>query len=191
MSKFCGKCGASVPEHAGFCGSCGASAQPAISPSSQPAVQPVPQPTASPVAATAAQGSSPWVKVAIVAVVIIFVGGAVAVGGVIYLAHRVSQKAHEYSRAVLGETSPTLPSASAEQSRDAASPGNKSPAVSGDACRLLSKEDVSREIGVTILETTSTDGGCSHLAKGTSADMTAKHTAAMLGAKGRTRRRRA
>lgn len=186
MNKFCGKCGASVPEHAGFCGACGASAQPAASPSSQPAVQPVPQPTASPAApaATAAKASSPWIKVAIVAVVLIFVGGALALGGAIYLAHRVCQKAHEYSRAVLGETSPTLASVAAEKPRDAASPANKSAAGAEDACRLLSKEDVSRAIGVTILETSPTDGGCSYLAKGTSADMTAKHTAAMLGAKG-------
>jgi hypothetical protein len=48
----------------------------------------------------------------------------------------------------------------------------------------LSKEDVSRAIGVTILETSAADGGCSYLARGTSADMSAKHTAAMLGTKG-------
>lgn len=189
MNKFCGKCGASVPEHAGFCGSCGASAQQAASPSAKPAVQPVPQPTASPAAATAAKASSPWVKVAIVAVVIIFVGGAVAVGGVIYLAHRVSQKAQEYKREVLGE-SPTPATGAASGAGGvqpkAATGEEESPAVTGDECHLLSKEDVSAAIGVTILETMPTDGGCSYLAKGTQADMTGKHTAAMVGADKKT-----
>src|SRR5450432_729118 len=139
MNTFCGKCGASVSEGAGFCGVCGASARQSASPS--PKLQPAPQPVispAGPVATAGGNGSSPWVKVAIVAVVVIFVGGALAIGGVVYVVHRVSQKAHEYSHAILGETSPTTPGAAAEQSRDAASPANKGTVVAGDACRLLS-----------------------------------------------------
>lgn len=185
MNTFCGKCGASVLEGAIFCGVCGASARQSASPSTelQPAPQQVISP-ADPVATPGGNNSSPWVKVAIVAVVIIFVGGALAIGGVMYVAHRVSQKAHGYSHAILGETSPSTPDTAAEQSRDAGSPANKGTAFAGDACRLLSREDVGHAVGIPILETSPTDGGCSYLAKGTSADMIAKHTAAMLGAKG-------
>jgi len=187
MSTFCGRCGAPLNQGMGFCGTCGASAQQSASPSPQPGLQPVPRPVPSqpaPIVTAGSKASSSWVKVAIVAVVIIFVGGALALGGVYYVAHKVSQKAH----ALLGETSPITSSDAAKQSADAASPSTsasaKGSAVSGDACRLLSKEDVSQAIGVSIVETQPTDGGCSYLAKGTSVDMTAKHTAAMLGAKG-------
>ena len=213
MNKFCGKCGAQLHEGAGFCGSCGAStqqpaspapqaeyqpvAQPAAAaPTPQPEFQPVSQPVAAqaiptPAPAPAAKASSPWLKIVIVVVIVIFALGALAVGGVIYVAHKVSQKAHEYSREVLGESpapgAGTTPGAApgAGGVQPAAATGDeKSPAVTGDACHLLSKEDVSSAIGVTILETIPSDGGCSYLAKGTSVDMVAKHTAAMVGAKG-------
>ncbi len=124
MSKFCGACGAAVPEGAGFCGACGANTQqaavaapqsgfhpisqpqaPAAAPVAefQPVAQTAPTPSAVPPAQapTSVKSSSPWIKVAIVAIVIIFVGGAIAVAGVIYVAHRVSQKAQEYKREIL------------------------------------------------------------------------------------------
>jgi hypothetical protein len=150
------------------------------------AAQAIPTPTPAP----AAKVSSPWLKIVIVVVIVIVALGALAVGGVIYVAHKVSQKAHEYSREVLGETASTASTASGDRSAGAANPATESTpsgtnsGFAGDACRLLSKEDVSRAIGVTILETQKTDGGCSYLAKGTAAGMTAKHTAAMMGAKG-------
>ena len=153
----------------------------------QPAFQPVSQtvtPGATPTPAAAAKTSSPWLKVVIVVVIVIFAAGALAVGGVVYVAHKVSQKAHEYSREVLGETSPTTAATPADKSADATTPADKSSAVAGDACRLLSKEDVSRAIGVAIVETHTVDAGCEYLAKGTTADMAAKHAAAMMGAKG-------
>jgi hypothetical protein len=174
--------------------------QQAMSASSKPEYQPVapletgPVITSAPRAAGSAAGvaksSSPWVKVAVVAVAIIFVGGALAVGGVIYLGHKVSQKAREYSHEVLGGTAPTSSKASGDRGPVAAGSAGQSTrsaansAVAGDACRLLSKEDVSRAIGVVIVETSPTDGGCFYLAKGTAADMGAKHAAAMTGAKG-------
>ena len=58
----------------------------------------------------------------------------------------------------------------------------------GDVCRLLSKEDVSKAIGVEIVRTESEDNGCSYIAKGTQADMTAKHVTAMMAREARTRR---
>jgi hypothetical protein len=135
-------------------------------------------------AAPAAKASSPWLKVIVVVLIFIFVCGAAAVGGVIYVAHKVSQKAHEYSREVLGETASSTDAATAERTTKLAAAADPSTAVTGDPCRLLSKEDVSRAIGVPILETSPADGGCSYLAKGTAAGMAAKHAAAMMSAKG-------
>ncbi|MGC1423954.1 MAG: hypothetical protein WA354_06165 [Terracidiphilus sp.] len=193
MSTFCGACGAPIREGAGFCGACGASTRQAPSPPSSSENQPSAAPESAPVdppapggstsIAGGAKSSSTWVKVA---VVIIFVGGAVAVGGVIYLGHKVSQKAHE----LLGETAPKSAAATDVQSPSApGSAGQSTPsaansAPAGDACRLLSKDDVSHAIGVEIVDTSPIDGGCSYLAKGSVADMAAKHAAAMLGAKG-------
>ena len=85
--------------------------------------------------------------------------GAAAVGGVIYVAHKVSQKAHEYSREVLGETASTTPATTAGGSASGGTPAGAGSAVTGDPCLLLSKEDVSQAIGVSIVETSAADGG--------------------------------
>lgn len=199
MKRYCEKCGTPLNEGAGFCGSCGATLQqspapipqsefrPVQSPSTIQGEQPVfksapaSQPAANPFPPSA-KPSSPWLKVVVIVLIVIFVCGAAVVGGVIYVAHKVSQKAHEYSREVLGETASMQAGAAGTSSSPAAS--DHSPAITGDPCRLLSKEDVSRAIGVPIVETSPTDVGCSYLAKGTAQGMTAKHAAAMTGAKG-------
>ena len=62
--------------------------------------------------------------------------------------------------------------------------GAQESGTSGDVCRLLSKEDVSKAIGVEIVRTEPGGDGCSYIAKGTQADMTAKHVAAMMAARG-------
>ena len=208
MNKFCGKCGAPVPEGAGFCGSCGASMQqasapsaqsgfqpvatPAVIPTPQPEFQPVAQPAAtqgSPVPAPVAKSSNAWVKILVVVLIVIFAVGALAVGGVIYVAHKVSQKAQEYKREVLGEPSASPTAAASEKPGGAAArasdptPSAASSGFTGDACKLLSKEDVSNAIGIAVVDTASADGGCSYFAKGTSVDMTAKHATAMVSAK--------
>jgi hypothetical protein len=54
----------------------------------------------------------------------------------------------------------------------------------GNVCRLLSKDDVSKAIGAEIIRTESGDNGCSYFAKGSQADMTAKHAAAMVATRG-------
>jgi hypothetical protein len=51
---------------------------------------------------------------------------------------------------------------------------------------LLSKEDVGRAIGVAIVATKTTVGGCEYLAQGTPGDMVAKHIAAVMASKGVT-----
>ncbi len=187
MSRFCGKCGAPLPDGFRFCGSCGAGNQQQASPSQPRPFQPVAQPVApqpAPPAAAAAKSSSPWLKIVLVTFIIVFACGAVAVGGVIYVLHKVSQKAHEYSREVLGETPSTAPVTSSGGSAGVGAHAGASAAVTGDPCLLLSKQEVGQAIGVSIVETTPADGGCSYLAKGTAADMAAKHAAAMMAAKG-------
>jgi hypothetical protein len=117
-------------------------------------------------------------KVGIAAIGLIFVGGALAAGGVYYVAHRVSQKFHE-------ETDGILNSSSDPKSGDSSGSGSSSNRGSGiDACKLLSKEDVSKAIGVEIVRTESGDNSCSYIAKGDQADMSAKHATAMMASRG-------
>jgi hypothetical protein len=187
MNRFCGKCGTALGENAGFCGSCGANMQPGSVPLQHPTIQPAFQPVtpaAVAPAVPATKASSPWLKVIVAVLIVIFVIGAAAVGGVIYVAHKVSQKAHEYSRKVLGETSGTTQESAADKPMKPVPVADNNLAIAGDPCRLLSKEDVGRAIGVPIVETSPADGGCSYLAKGTAPDMAAKHAAATIGAKG-------
>ena len=175
MANFCNKCGA--PSSGGvFCGKCGADLRTVPVPQPQVVAQPQVQSYAStppqPQAQTApAAKMSPLIKIAIVAVVILFVGGVATVGGMYYLVYRVKQKVQEVKTEVLG----------ADPSKASTRSGSR---AAGDGCRLLSKEDVGGAIGVEIVATEPNDGGCSYLAKGNSADMTAKHMAAFIGSKG-------
>jgi hypothetical protein len=114
---------------------------------------------------------SPLAKLCIAAVAIIFVGVAAGAVGVYYVAHRVSEKVHEATGGLLGGSE-----SSTRNSRGTAAGASAS---GGDPCRYLSKQDVGQAIGVEI------DGeSCSYLAKGNQGDMTAKHAAAIMGAKG-------
>jgi hypothetical protein len=140
----------------------------------------VPSPSATPFPASptsSATKTSPLLKFGIAAIVIIFVGGALAMGGIFYVAHRVSQKIHEVTGGLIG--SGTDSNASAATRSDAGSDRG-----TGDACRMLSKEDVSRGIGVEIIRAEPTDNGCSYIAHGDQADMTARHTTAMMASRG-------
>ena len=208
MPNFCVKCGSPLTSGP-FCIKCGTRspsqsvppqpsampAQPAptmVSPA-QPAPQLVAAPPAVPVAAQPAparQGMSTLAKLGIAAVAIIFVGGAAGAVGVYYVAHRVSQKYHEVKEQVLGSSSGSG-AGSGENSPDNGS-GERSPSGGSDSssssmgnvCRFLSKEDVSKAIGVEIIRAEAGDNTCNYIAKGTQADMTAKHAAAMLGDRG-------
>jgi hypothetical protein len=116
-------------------------------------------------------------KLGIAAVAIIFVGGAAGAVGVYYVAHRVSQKIHQASDGILGSSS------DANSSSDSGGSASKSGTM-GDVCRLLSKEDVGRAVGVVIARTEPGDNSCSYIAKGDKADMLAKHATAMTAARG-------
>lgn len=188
MGKFCVKCGA--PLNAGpFCVKCGADMRsvgaPAQSP--QPVVQmPSTQPAQPPSPMPAKQGMSTLAKVGIAAVAIIFVGGAAGAVGVYYVAHRVSQKIHRTAVEILGSEADSKTASDSEGSGLGKSESGRSAdsGTMGDVCRLLSKQDVSKAVGVEIVRTESKDDGCSYMAKGTQQDMTAKHMKAMMADKG-------
>jgi len=139
---------------------------------------------------------SPLTKILIGFAVVVITVGALAAGGVYYVVYRVKQKVHEVARdaglgsssennsgsggGIMGSISKMVSGSGHSSSGDSDSNGG----ISGDPCRLLSKEEVGRAVGVEIVATESTDGGCSYLAQGNSGDMTAKHMAAMLGKQG-------
>lgn len=152
----------------------------------QPVAQMQPQAVAPPTAAPAKQGLSGLAKVGIAAVAIIFVGGAAGVVGVYYVAHRVSQKIHQTADGILGSDSKSGSTSDGEGSGLGKSESGRSAesGTMGDVCRLLSKQDVSKAVGVEIVRTESKDDGCSYMAKGTQQDMTAKHLKAMVADKG-------
>jgi hypothetical protein len=189
MSAFCRNCGSSLNEGVQFCGKCGASATGAPTPrppaSANVANPPASAVTPSPVpqgATSASKGMSTGAKVAIAAVLIIFVGGGVAVAGMIYAAHRVSQRVHAIVKGeVEGDDSPALGSGTGGggNSKSASAKGSM-----GNLCRYLSAETVGSAIGVPIVRTESIDNGCNYFAKGTQAQMTAKHMSAMMATKG-------
>jgi len=187
MANFCVKCGS--PLNIGpFCVKCGTDArtvattaqpQPAATPGAVASVPPPPQ-QAGPAAIqppAAKAGMSLLAKLGIAAVVVFFVGGALAVGGLYYAAHRISQEIHEEAGSILGSTS----SSASQDSSGGTGSGNAGPI---DVCRLLSKEDVGRAVGVEIARTQPGDNSCSYIAKGDKADMLAKHATAMMAARG-------
>lgn len=193
MGNFCVKCGSPLPGGP-FCTKCGTRSQsehgqpstipeqPALGTSpAQPGPQPVNPVPATTQPASAKAGMSSSAKFAIAAVVILFLGGAAtAAVGFYYVAHRVSQKVHQVSDGILGSNSDSSSSDNASSSDSSASSDNSM----GNVCRFLSKEDVSKAIGVEIIRTQTKDNGCSYIAKGTQADVMAKHAAAMAGTHG-------
>ncbi len=158
-----------------------------------PAMQAGPQPVITPPAVPAVaqpvvprKGMSTLAKLGIAALAVILVVGAAGAVGVYYVAHKVTQKYHEVSDGILGSSSGSGSEAgSGAGSKGSGSDGSASSSGSmGNVCHLLSKEDVGRAIGVEIVRTEPGDNGCSYIAKGTQADMTAKHVTAMMAARG-------
>jgi zinc-ribbon domain len=197
MSTFCRNCGASLNDTVQFCGKCGTPATgapiaktPAASANSSnaptaPAATPTPTPAAQGAAASP-KGMSTAAKVAIAAIVIIFVGGGVAVAGMVYAAHRVSQRVHAIVKGVRGDDDAPIPGRLSGSGGGASGASEKSASHGsmGNVCRYLSAETVGSAIGVPIVRTESNDNGCNYFAKGTQAQMTAKHMSAMMAGKG-------
>jgi hypothetical protein len=196
MSKFCGTCGSPLNEGQKFCGKCGGAsaavqqtpAQPDqqfSTPSTPPAFAPVSQPQ--PVAASAATPprSNGLLKVGIAAVVILIVGGMAALGAVYYAVHKIKEKVQAVTHQVDGETPTSAAGGLAALVQKAtASPSASNDEVSGgfkgDPCRFLSKEEVSRAVGIEIIRADPQDSGCNYIAKGDPADMVSKHMTSMI-----------
>jgi hypothetical protein len=180
MARFCGTCGNPLQDASAFCGACGARVpQPGVPLAASP-VSPVPPVSPLP---PVKSGSSPVVKIVLVVVLLLVVFGVLSLAGIFYAMHLASRKAHEFSRQV--RDAGLLSSLPAGNGAASGSDGSVATLGPG-ACRFLSKEDVGRAIGVGIVATKTTVGGCEYLAQGTAGDMTARHIAAMMASKGAT-----
>ena len=181
VARFCNTCG--TPVTAPFCNKCGAVTR---APSSMPLPVAPPAPvSAMPAQASSTPGkSSPVVKILVAFLVVVIVFGALAAGGVYYVVYRVKKKVHEVAAEIPGGGSILNSSSDSESSAGSGSGSGSNGGIRGDACRLLSKDEVGRAIGVEIVATTTADSGCAYLAKGDTGGMTAKHMSAMIGAKG-------
>ena len=180
MPNFCVRCGAPLGGGS-FCRKCGADARsvaPSVQPHSPPSVAQPPSP------ASTKQGMSTLAKLGIAAIAIIFVGGAAGAVGVYYVAHRVSQKYHEVSDEIRGSGSRSGSEIENGPGTAGSKDSKSTNSALGDVCRFLSKEEVSKAVGVEIVRTESKDNGCSYMAEGTQQDMTAKHLKAMVTDKG-------
>ena len=185
MARFCGTCGSPLNETSAFCGACGARvAQAAVAPAATPVPPFSPVPPVPPVSPLppVKSGSSPVLKIVLVVVLFLVVLGTLSVAGMFYAMHLASRKAHEFSRQVRD----TALSSLAANGGNAGGSNDPGGVLGPGDCRFLSKEDVGRAIGVAIVATKTTVGGCEYLAQGTAGDMTAKHIAALMASKGAT-----
>ena len=179
MASFCRNCGSPLADGQGFCSKCGtrlgdapgnaAAAQPAaaVPPPVAASVYATPPVQAVPVAAAPRPGGmSPLVKI-LIAVVIIFVAfGAFASIAMIYIGHRVHQKATELG---LTRSDDERRVSDAELRRI-------------DGCALLPKSAVSAVVHMDIVRAENTGGddpGCAYSVAGDPADLTAKHLSAL------------
>jgi len=175
VATFCAKCGALLAESATFCGACGTRKQV----SNQPAAPSMTTPQSAAPAPPVPGKSNTLLKVGIALVVVIAIGGVLALAAAMYAAHKVSEKAHAVTRQVLGGDNPSAAGGLASMLKSAAS-SDDDDGFKGDPCRFLSKEDVSHAVGVTIVRAQTQDTGCSYIAHGDPAEMTSKHMAAMV-----------
>jgi hypothetical protein len=122
--------------------------------------------------------------VGVAAVVIIFVGGIAALGAAYYVVHKVKEKVQAAVHQADGETPSSAASGLAalvqKATDSAASKDDDSSSFKGDPCRFLSKEDVSRAVGIEIIRADAQDAGCNYIAKGDPADMVSKHMTSMV-----------
>jgi hypothetical protein len=181
MASFCGKCGAPLAEQAAFCGSCGAR-KPAPAQATQPIQQSAPPPpgtVSTPPAPAIPATSNVFLKVVIAVVAVLGIGGLLAIAGIIYAAHKVTEKAHAVTRQALGDKAPAASGLASLLKGSGGSDDDRK--FKGDPCRFLSTEDVSHAAGIAIIRAVPQDESCTYIAHGDPADMTSKHMASMLG----------
>ena len=133
MASFCGNCGSPLRPDSTFCVQCGSP----VGQRPNPVAPPSFQPNAAPVAP--ARKSSAALKIVLVLVCCLALGGAAVIGGLFYVAHRVK-------KAVVEEAAKNGVDLSSLSRSDRASVSRRLP----KACDLLAKEDVSRLIGEPI-----------------------------------------
>jgi len=131
-----------------------------------------------------AKKSNTLVKVLVALVLVIFVGGALAVGGLWYAAQQIKGKVDAVKAKVLGGAAPSTPGGLAGLLGNSSTSDDSAGGFKGDPCRFLSKAEVSQAVGLTVIRTEATDAGCSYIAKGDPADVTAKHLSSMIGGMG-------
>jgi hypothetical protein len=124
-----------------------------------------------PAIAYPAKKSNTLLKVILAVVVFLCVGAALALAGLYYGAQMLRQKVHQVAAQELGGSG-------------VLSDNDSGGGFKGDPCRFLSKAEVSQAVGLVVIRTEAKDDGCSYIAKGDPADVTAKHAAAMLGGMG-------
>ena len=104
-------------------------------------------------------------------VVLLCVGSVLALAGLYYGAQMLRQKVHQVAAQELGGSNVFMATIAETVSRGI-------PAV------FSAKRRSARAVGLIVIRTDAKDDGCSYIAKGDPADVTAKHAAAMLGGLG-------
>jgi hypothetical protein len=177
MAGFCRNCGTALADGQAFCVKCGTRVGDALQASATAplAGAPAPSSAAAPPAVyapppqsvpAAASGTSALVKILIGVVLVFVVFGAFAAVAVIYIGHRVHQKARE-----LGLTRST------EEMRE-----SNAALRHIDGCALLSKLDVGQALRVEIVRAEAQTGdapGCTYSVSGDPGELTAKHMTSM------------
>jgi hypothetical protein len=130
MAGFCGSCGAPLNEQSGFCGGCGARVGQ--------------QPAASPVAKSPGGGGSA-LKVVLIVVGVLFVLGAVSLGGMYYVAHRYVTMAEDLTGVKAGDVVHSIREAANHSSHDARTEKR-------DGCLLLTRDEASAILGIEVIK---------------------------------------
>lgn len=130
MAGFCGSCGAPLNEQSGFCGGCGARVGQ--------------QPAASPVAKSPGGGGSA-LKVVLIVVGVLFVLGAVSLGGMYYVTHRYVTMAEDLTGVKAGDVVHSIREAANHSSHDARTEKR-------DGCLLLTRDEASAILGIEVIK---------------------------------------
>jgi hypothetical protein len=84
----------------------------------------------------------------------------------------------------MGDAAPSAANGSGSLSGNSSVRATGEGGIKGDPCRFLTKAEVSQAVGLPIIRVEPQDSGCSYIAKGDPADVTAKHLSSMLGGMG-------
>jgi len=177
MAGFCRNCGSPLADGQGFCVKCGTRvgdvSQPAAAtpappqPPAQPPLQASPTAYSAPAPGfvPAKTGMSPLVKILIAVVIVFVVFGVFVATAMLYVGHRIHQKAQEFG---LTRSPDEMRESNAALRRI-------------DGCSLLSKADVSQAIKMEVVRAESDHSetpGCTYSVSGDQGDLTAKHITA-------------